>query len=135
MARAPLRIERDARRRRSKRADIVHVQQLKKETGASYVFKPRSARPSTTDCPPFNVDSDGLVTRLDPTGDDPNRFVGAKQKKMTLLEGIKKFNYKSRNVLRRPSSRRRALRHDTIVSDIHVLVRSRAFAFSLGQRG
>ncbi|TFY56254.1 hypothetical protein EVG20_g9000 [Dentipellis fragilis] len=33
-------------------------------------------------------------TTPDLTGDDPNRFVSAKQKKTTLLEGIKKFNYK-----------------------------------------
>jgi brefeldin A-inhibited guanine nucleotide-exchange protein len=31
-------------------------------------------------------------------GDDPTRFESAKQKKTTLLEGIKKFNYKPKRV-------------------------------------
>jgi brefeldin A-inhibited guanine nucleotide-exchange protein len=31
-------------------------------------------------------------------GDDPTKFESAKQKKTTLLEGIKKFNYKPKRV-------------------------------------
>lgn len=34
--------------------------------------------------------------------DDPTRFENAKQKKTTLLEGIKKFNFKPKRVGRRP---------------------------------
>lgn len=34
----------------------------------------------------------------DPLGDDPGRFESAKQRKTTLLEGIKKFNFKPKKV-------------------------------------
>ena len=41
----------------------------------------------------------------DPVEDDPSRFENAKQKKTTLLEGIKKFNFKPKRVCSRSVAR------------------------------
>jgi brefeldin A-inhibited guanine nucleotide-exchange protein len=40
------------------------------------------------------VSSDALRQPTPETGDDPTKFESAKQKKTTLLEGVKKFNFK-----------------------------------------
>lgn len=45
--------------------------------------------------------------------DDPTRFESAKQKKTTLLEGIKKFNFKPKRVINPPSSDRIISSHNT----------------------
>lgn len=71
-----------------------------------------SARSMTEETKRDAVSSDVNLDRLSATGasietfrqttpdfgDDPTRFESAKQKKTTLLEGIKKFNYKPKRV-------------------------------------
>jgi brefeldin A-inhibited guanine nucleotide-exchange protein len=48
-----------------------------------------------------SLSANSVETLRQPTpdaADDPSRFESAKQKKTTLLEGIKKFNYKPKRV-------------------------------------
>lgn len=48
--------------------------------------------------PPPSASEYSRQATPDPLADDPGRFESAKQRKTTLLEGIKKFNYKPKRV-------------------------------------
>jgi brefeldin A-inhibited guanine nucleotide-exchange protein len=67
--------------------------QLNASVGPDGMRKPEDPRISSSDVEPLSTHQSGLSTP-DGSVDDPTRFENAKLRKTTLLEGIKKFNFK-----------------------------------------